>query len=276
VPVLVGTAVFEGRQDEGVAFVLDLTERKRAEDALYQAQMELAHVTRVATLGELTASIAHEVNQPLTAIVTNGDVCLRWLGSAESHVEEIQEALHEIVRDGNRASEVLARIRALVKRTAPVKARLHINDVIQEVLTLVQGELRRQAVAVVLALTADLPPVLADRIQLQQVLLNLVVNAIEAMRTDATPAAVLHIRTELFPPEAVLVAIQDAGVGLDPQTLERLFETFYTTKPDGLGMGLPISRSIIAAHGGHLWATAQAGGGATFQFTLPTERGGAS
>jgi PAS domain S-box-containing protein len=276
VPVLVGAAVFEGRQDEGVAFVLDLTERKRAEDALSQAQMELAHVTRVTTLGELTASIAHEVNQPLTAIVTNGEVCLRWLGSAESRVEEIREALHEIVRDGNRASEVLARIRALVKRTAPVKARLHINDVIQEVLTLVQGELRRQAVAVVLALAADLPPVLADRIQLQQVLLNLVVNAIEAMRTDATPAAVLHIRTELCPPEAVLVAVQDAGVGLDPQALERLFETFYTTKPDGLGMGLPISRSIIAAHGGHLWATAQAGGGATFQFTLPIERESAS
>jgi PAS domain S-box-containing protein len=273
VPVLVGAALLEGRRDEGVAFVLDLTERKRAEEALHQAQAELAHITRVMTMGELASSIAHEVNQPLAALVTNANAGLRWLASQPPDLEEARECLRRIIRDGNRAGEVITRIRSLVKKSAPAKARLDLNDTIQEVLLITNAEARRHRVFVRTELAAALPPVRGDRVQVQQVILNLVMNGIEAMREVTDRPRELLIRSRPEESSHVLVAVQDSGIGLDEQRLERVFEAFYTTKPEGMGMGLSISRSIIEAHGGRLWPTAHRDYGATFQFTLPTEGG---
>jgi PAS domain S-box-containing protein len=272
VPVLVGAALFEGRLEEGVAFVLDLTERKRAEEALHQAQAALAHVTRVTTMGELTASIAHEVNQPLAGVTTNANAGLRWLAREPPDLEEARACLQRIIRDGQRADEVIARMRAFARKAAPQTARLALNDVIAEVLALVDGELRRHGVALHTDLAADLPPVRADRVQLQQVLLNLLLNGIEAMRGVTERPRALVVRSRKDGAEGVLVAVQDAGTGIAPQDLERVFTPFYTTKPAGLGLGLAISRSIIEAHGGRLWATSNDGPGATFQFTLPAGR----
>jgi PAS domain S-box-containing protein len=272
VPVLVGAALFEGRLEEGVAFVLDLTARKRAEEALHQAQAALAHVTRVTTMGELTASIAHEVNQPLAGVTTNANAGLRWLAREPPDLEEARACLQRIIRDGQRADEVIARMRAFARKAAPQTARLALNDVIAEVLALVDGELRRHGVALHTDLAADLPPVRADRVQLQQVLLNLLLNGIEAMRGVTERPRALVVRSRKDGAEGVLVAVQDAGTGIAPQDLERVFTPFYTTKPAGLGLGLAISRSIIEAHGGRLWATSNDGPGATFQFTLPAGR----
>jgi len=272
VPVLVGAALFEGRLEEGVAFVLDLTERKRAEEALHQAQAALAHVTRVTTMGELTASIAHEVNQPLAGVTTNANAGLRWLAREPPDLEEARACLQRIIRDGQRADEVIARMRAFARKAAPQTARLALNDVIAEVLALVDGELRRHGVALHTDLAADLPPVRADRVQLQQVLLNLLLNGIEAMRGVTERPRALVVRSRKDGAEGVLVAVQDAGTGIAPQDLERVFTPFYTTKPAGLGLGLAISRAIIEAHGGRLWATSNDGPGATFQFTLPAGR----
>jgi PAS domain S-box-containing protein len=269
VPVLVGAATFEGRRDEGVAFVLDLTERQRAEEALREAQAELAHVTRVATLGELAASIAHEINQPLAGVVTNGQACLRWLGRAVPDLAEARAAVERIIRDGNRAGEVIARVRALVRKAAPQRARLAMNDVIAEVLALADSELRRHGVALHTDLAAALPLVLGDRIQLQQVLLNLLLNGMEALRGVTDRPWVLLVRSQPEGAAAIRVGVQDTGPGIPPQDLERIFTAFVSTKPDGLGMGLAISRSIIEAHGGRLWATPNDGPGATIQFTLP-------
>jgi PAS domain S-box-containing protein len=272
VPVLVGAALLEGRRDEGVAFVLDLTERKRAEEALHQAQAELAHITRVMTMGELASSIAHEVRQPLAALVTNANAGLRWLAGKPPDLEEARECLRRIIRDGNRAGEVITRIRSLVKKSAPAKARLDLNDTVQEVLLITDAEARRHRVFVRTELAAALPPVRGDRVQVQQVLLNLVMNAIEAMKEVTDRPRELLIRAREASSH-VLVAVQDSGIGLDEQRLERVFEAFYTTKPEGLGMGLSISRSIIEAHGGRLWPTVHRDYGATFQFTLPTAGG---
>jgi PAS domain S-box-containing protein len=273
VPVLVGAALLEGRRDEGVAFVLDLTERKRAEEAWHQAQAELAHVTRVMAMGELASSIAHEVNQPLAALVTNANAGLRWLARDPPDLEEARECLRRIIRDGNRAGEVITRIRSLVKKSAPAKARLDLNEAVQEVLLITNAEALRHGVLVRTELAAELPPVRGDRVQLQQVILNLVMNGIEAMQEVTDRPRQLLIRSRPEEPSHVLVAVQDRGIGLDEQGLERVFEAFYTTKPDGLGMGLSISRSIIEAHGGRLWPTAHRDYGATFQFTVPTEGG---
>lgn len=256
--------------------VMDITKRRQAEEALREVQTELAHVTRVLTLGELVASIAHEVNQPLTAVITNGNACLRWLTRDPPNLKEAQEAVRRLIRDGNRASEVIGRIRTLLRKAEPQKARLAINDVIGEVIALAQGELRRHGVVLHTDLGVDLPPVLADRIQLQQVLLNLLLNGIEAMRTVMDRPRELHVRSQQEEADAICVAVQDAGVGIDPQHLERIFTPFFTTKPAGLGMGLSISRSIIEAHGGRLWATPNIGPGVTVQFTLPTGDDGAS
>jgi len=249
------------------------TERKRAENALRHAQMELAHVTRVATLGEMTASIAHEINQPLAAVVNNASACLRWLAAPIPNLDEAREAVARIARDGKRASDVITRIRALVRKTGEEKARLDINDIIQEVAALAQGELRNNRVALRMELAADLPPVLGDRVQLQQVILNLVMNGIEAMSGVTDRSRELFIRSRQHEPDKVLVAVQDTGMGIDRENVEKIFNAFYTTKSQGMGLGLAISRSIVENQGGELWVVPNDGPGATFQFTLPTGGG---
>ena len=243
-------------------------EGRRAQHALHKAQAELAHVTRVTTMGELTASIAHEVNQPLTAIVTNANASLRWLAGPAPNLDEARDAVRGILRDGNRAGDVIARIRALVRKTDTEKARLDINQTVQEVILLVQIEAAHKGVALRTELAADLPPVLGDRVELQQVILNLVVNGIEATTSVADGRRELLIRSRQHGSDQVLVAVQDSGMGLDPKNMERIFDAFYTTKSQGLGMGLAISRSIVENHGGKLWAVPNDGPGTTFQFTL--------
>jgi signal transduction histidine kinase len=248
-----------------------LTERRRAEEALREAQAELAHVTRVTILGELAASIAHEINQPLAAVITNGSACLRWLAGATPNLDEAREAVARIIRDGNRASDVIGRIRALVKKSGTEQVRLDINEVIQEVVGLIQSEIQKNGVALRLELAADFPRVLGDRVQLQQVILNLVMNGIEAMSAVTDRARDLLLRSYQYESDKVLIAVQDSGIGLQPGSLDHLFEAFFTTKPKGMGMGLAISRSIIEAHGGRLWAVPNDGPGVTFEFALPVE-----
>ncbi|ANJ72086.1 AAA family ATPase [Ralstonia insidiosa] len=269
VPVLVGCASFEDTEAQGVSFVLDLTERKNAEDALQRARAELAQVTRVTSLSALTASIAHEVNQPLAAIVTNANAAVRWLARQPPDIAEARERVRRIVEDGHRAGAVIAGVRALFKKSASVTARLDLNDLIQDTTSLIQGELLRHQILLRTLLANDLPAVVGDRVQLQQVLLNLMMNGIEAMRELRERPRELLIRSTLDASGSLLVAVQDAGTGLDPQTAERVFEAFYTTKEEGLGMGLAICRLIVEAHGGQLWADVNASRGAVFQFTLP-------
>jgi PAS domain S-box-containing protein len=246
----------------------DIEDRKRAEEELHRAQSELAHVTRVMTMGELTASIAHEINQPLAAIVTNANASLRWLAGESPNLDEARDALGRILRDGNRAGDVIARIRALVKKSGTEQVSLDINEVVQEVVGLIQSEIQKNGVVLRMELAADLPRVLGDRVQLQQVILNLVMNGIEAMASVTDRRRELFIRSRRNGSNEVLVAVQDYGVGLQSESLDHLFKAFFTTKPKGMGMGLAISRSIIEAHGGKLWAVANDGRGATFQFTL--------
>jgi PAS domain S-box-containing protein len=248
--------------------IMDITEQRRAEEALHKAQAELAHVTRVTTMGELAASIAHEVNQPLAAVVTNGNACLRWLAGTTPNLNEAREAVWRIIRDGNRASAVITRIRALVRKTDTEKARLDINQIVQEVVFLTQNEAVRKGVTLQMELAADVPSVLGDRVQLQQVILNLVMNGVEAMASVADRPRELCIRARRHESDQVLVAVRDSGIGIDSQDLEKIFDAFYTTKPQGMGMGLAISRSIVENHGGRLWAIPNDGPGATFQFTL--------
>jgi PAS domain S-box-containing protein len=252
---------------EFVGTVIDITERKRAEEAFRTAQMELAHVTRVATLGELTASIAHEVNQPLGALVNNAGACLGWLDA--ENLEEARNSVALMMDDAQRASEIITRVRALVKKAPPQKDWLDINQTIGEVLALGQSEVQRNHIALETQLSDDVPVVFADRIQLQQVMLNLMMNAIEAMAQVTGPRELL-ISSGADGPKGVVVVVRDSGLGLDSKSLERLFEPFYTTKPQGMGMGLAICRSIIEAHHGRLWATTNEDRGATFHFTLPT------
>ena len=247
-----------------------MAERQRAEEALQKTQVELAHATRVMTMGELTASIAHEINQPLAAVVTNGSACLRWLAGAKPNLEEARNAVARIVKAGNRASEVIAEVRALVKKGPPHKEFVDMNALIEEVIGLVRAEMVRHHVEQRADLADDLPQVYGDRIQLQQVLLNLIVNAIEAMNAVADRSRELRIRSEWQDqPECVLVSVRDSGNGLDANNLERVFDAFFTTKPEGIGMGLSIGRSIIAAHGGRLWAGPNQDYGTTFLFTIP-------
>jgi PAS domain S-box-containing protein len=245
----------------------DITERKRTEEALRKSQAELAHVTRVATLGELAASIAHEVNQPLGALVNNAGACLGWLDS--ENLEEARNSVALVMDDAQRASEIITRIRALVKKAPPQKEWLDINQIIREVIALAQSEVQRNHIALQAQLSDDVPLVLADRIQLQQVMLNLMINAIEAMTQVSGPRELL-ISSGAEDSNGVVVVVRDSGAGLDSKSLERLFEPFYTTKPQGMGMGLAICRSIIQAHGGRLWATENRNRGASFHFTLPT------
>jgi PAS domain S-box-containing protein len=294
VHVLVGGALFEESGDEGVAFVLDLSkqkrvedERKRAEEALHEAQTELAHVTRVTTLGELTASIAHEINQPLAAMVNNASACLRWL--AAQNLEEARQSASLLIADGHRAGEIIGRIRALAKKAPPQKDWLDPNEAIGEIIVMAGSQVRRNRISLQTQLANDLPLVRGDKIQLQQVILNLLINAVEAMSGVSEGSRELCVSSKKvakIPGEFeedtlvdkalaeaqfthVLIAVQDSGPGLDPNGLAHLFDAFYTTKPQGLGMGLAISRSIIKAHGGRLWAKPNAPRGAVFQFTLP-------
>ena len=245
---------------------------EQAEEALRQSQTELAHVTRVTTLGELTASIAHEVNQPLAAIVTNGEVGLQWLDREVPDLAEVRETLGDMIRNGRRAGEIIQRLRALSGKTETQKAALDINDVIREVIPLVHQEVLRHRVSLSLELAPTLPAVLGDRVQLQQVIINLLVNGMEAMAPITDRPREMVVRSQLDGNGQVLVAVQDSGVGIDPDNAKQLFNAFFTTKPSGMGMGLSICRSIIQAHDGTLWASRNAGPGATFQFTLPSRQ----
>ncbi len=271
-PVEVRARTLQRGQDSiSLCLALNITERRQVEaerERLRELEAELAHINRVSMMGELTASIAHEVNQPLSGIVSNAGACLRWLGRAEPDLEEAREAARRIVRDGKRAGEVIARIRALTKRAATPREKLDLNDIVREVLALVGHEAKKTGVVIRMELAGDLWPVSGDRVQLQQVILNLVMNAIEAMSGVEGRARELAIQTRNAGAEMIEAAVQDTGVGLDPSTVAKIFEAFYTTKATGMGMGLSICRSIVKSHGGRLWAEANSGPGTTFYLTL--------
>lgn len=260
-----------GRVEAALAIIHDLTEHMLASEALRAAQTELAHVNRVTTMGQLTASIAHEVNQPIAAVVTNADAALNWLGAQPPNLNKAREILGQIADDGNRASQVVDRIRALVKKAPPRKSRFDLNEAILEVIALARSEALKHDVSLQTGLATGLPAVDGDRVQLQQVILNLILNAVDAMKGIGEGARELLISTEADAAGGVLVTVRDSGMGLDPNNADRVFEAFYTTKPEGLGMGLAICRSIIGAHGGQMWASANRPRGAVFQFTLPPE-----
>jgi len=252
--------------------LMDITERNRTEEALQQAQAELAHVTRLTTLGELTASIAHEVNQPLAAIVTNGEACLRWLAYRPPELEEVRGAVESMISDGVRASEVVWGLRGLLKKSTPQRSLLNLNDVIEQLVLLVERELLNNRVSLRLELAPALPAVLGDRVQLQQVIMNLAINGIQSMASVTDRPRELLIRSYQGEDGQVLIEVRDDGVGIDPKNMRQLFNAFFTTKPNGMGMGLSICRSIIEAHGGRIWASSNAGPGATFAFTVPPAR----
>ncbi|HJP92815.1 MAG TPA: ATP-binding protein [Pyrinomonadaceae bacterium] len=279
VPVLLGGALFGANGKEGVAFVLDLTEQKRAQESLqetqqtlYTTQVELARVSRLTAMGELTASIAHEVNQPLTAITNNGNACLRLLANHNLDPAVLHEVLKEIVADGTRASAVISRIRGFIKKRPAERSPLNINDVIQEVLDLAAHEIQKNKILVERQLPQSSTLVFADRVQLQQVLLNLIMNGIEAMTAVTDHPRVLCVQSGIDKSGDVLVAVRDSGTGVSVDR-DRIFTAFFTTKPNGMGMGLPITRSLIESHGGHLWAEPNFPNGAVFSFTLPVPRG---
>jgi signal transduction histidine kinase len=251
---------------ENTRLYSDLQER---EAKAREAQMALAHANRVTTMGQLTASIAHEVNQPIAAVVTNAHAALRFLGGQPANLEEVRQALDRIIRDGNRAGDVIGRIRALIKKVPARQAELDINEAILEVIELMRSELLRNGVALQTELANGLPLTRGDRIQVQQIVLNLIMNAVEAMADVSNGSRDLLISTAGDISNGVLVTVRDSGPGLTPESLERLFDPFYTTKPGGMGMGLSICRSIIEAHGGRVWAAATVPRGASFQFTLP-------
>jgi len=259
-------------------FVRDISERKQAEElraSLHATQAELVRVSRLTTMGELAASIAHEVNQPLTAVTNNANACLRLLATRNLEPEVLRRALEEIVADGTRASAVIARIRAFIKKTPTEKIELDMNEVIQEVLALTGRELHENRVLLECQLTKALPSVRADRVQMQQVVLNLIINGIEAMTTVTSRPRSLLVRSQLDESGDVLVAVHDSGTGLGLER-DRVFAPFFTTKANGMGMGLPISRSLVEGQGGRLWATPNSPHGAVFSFTLPVAAGGLS
>ena len=245
----------------------DITERKRAEDALRQAQADLAYMSRVTTMGELTASLAHEIRQPISAAVTNAKTCLRWLGRDEPDVAEACEAASRLVKDVTRAADIISRISSLFKKCALQRELVDVNELIREMIVLLRSEASRYSISIRIELAKDLPKVMADRVQLQQVFMNLMLNGIDAMK-EMSGGTELIIKSEADDGQ-VLISVSDTGVGLSPEQADQIFKAFFTTKDNGTGMGLPISRSIIESHGGRLWATGVPGSGATFQFTLP-------
>ncbi|WP_249155598.1 trifunctional serine/threonine-protein kinase/ATP-binding protein/sensor histidine kinase [Bradyrhizobium japonicum] len=276
VPVLVGAATFGGRHDQGVAFVVDLTERKRAEQEIREGerrysevQMELVHANRVSTLGQLSASIAHEVNQPIGAALNNASAALHWLSNEPADLEKARQALNRIFANGNRASAVIGRMRALFKKAPLRKEDVNINGAILEVIALTRGEVARNGISVQSYLVEGLPLIQGDRVQLQQVIMNLIINAVEALSSVSERTRELVITTGKGEPDGVLVEVRDSGPGLSSLDLERVFDAFITTKPGGMGMGLSICRSIVEAHGGRIWATPNAGPGITVQLALP-------
>jgi PAS domain S-box-containing protein len=278
VPVLVGRALFDWKPDEGVSFAIDMTDRKQAEEKLraseqrlLHAQMELARVTRMTTLGELTASIAHEVNQPLAGVIANAAACLRWLDNKIPDLDAARRSVAWIIDDGNRASEVIRRVRALAKQSGIEKVPLDVSGVVEEAISLVRRELIGNQVSLRTELAARLPMILGDRVQLQQVMINLMMNGIEAMQSVMDRSRELIIRSGQNETRQVVVSVVDYGAGIAAENANRLFDPFFTTKSSGMGMGLSISRSIIEAHGGRLWAAANVPFGATFQFTLPVD-----
>ncbi len=261
---------------EYIGAVQDVTQRQFSEEALAKARAELAHVASVTSLATLTASIAHEVNQPLSGIVTNASTCLRMLTLDPPNVDGARETARRTIRDGNRASDVITRLRALFSKKHTLAERVDLNDATREVIVLSLSELQRSRLILRCELADDLPLVAGDRVQLQQVILNLLRNASDAMNTVNDRPRELLIRTERDEGDRVLLSVKDAGIGFDPQTVDRLFETFYTTKNDGMGVGLCVSRSIIESHQGRLWATLNDGPGATFSFSIPRGLDGAT
>jgi PAS domain S-box-containing protein len=277
VPVLIGGATFEEGGNQGVAYVLDLTERKRVEaeareneHRYREAQLELAHANRVATMGQLAASIAHEVNQPLAAVKANAEAALRWLDRETPDLDAARRSVEWVIDDSNRANEVVRRVRSLAKKTDIEKVALDVNDVVREVVALVQRELTSHQAALRMELAPALPMILGDRVQLQQVIINLVMNGTEAMQSVTDRPRELVIRSGQDETQ-VLVSVTDCGVGISAENADRLFNPFFTTKSSGMGMGLSICRSIIDAHGGRLWATTCEPRGALFQFTIPAD-----
>jgi PAS domain S-box-containing protein len=272
---LIGHPVFDetGEVHEYVGTVVDITERKRAEDErerLRQLQSDLARINRVTTMGELTASVAHEIKQPISAAVMDAGTCVEWLARDRPDVEEARHAASRIVQDVTRASQIIDRIRLLFKKGEPQRELIDVNQVIREMIVLLRGEARLYSIAIHTELAADLPIINADRVQLQQVFMNLMLNAIDAVK-DMKGAGELTIRSQPNPGGQLLISVSDSGAGLPSDQANKIFDAFFTTKPDGTGMGLSISRSIIESHGGRLWASANTGRGATFQFTLPID-----
>ena len=248
----------------------DITERKHAEEALRQAQTDLAHASRVTTMGELTASLAHEVNQPIAAAVTDANTCLRWLMRDQPDLEEAREAASRIVKDATRAADIISRIRLLFKKVSPQRELVDVNEVIREMTILLRNEASRYSISVRTELEADFPLVMGDRVQLQQVFMNLILNAIDAVK-DVDGTRELAIKSQREENDQLLVSVSDTGVGLPAQRADQIFNAFFTTKPHGTGMGLRISRSIVESHGGRLWAADNPPRGASFHLTLPTK-----
>jgi C4-dicarboxylate-specific signal transduction histidine kinase len=257
-------------QSTNEALQAESLERKHAEEARREAQAELARVSRVTTMGELTASLAHEVNQPIAAAVTNANTCVRWLTRDHPDVEEARAAAMRIVKDGTRAAEIIKRIRLLFKKSTPQPELVDVNEAIREMIVLLRSEATRYNITVRMQLAADLPRIMGDRVQLQQVLMNLIVNSIDAMK-ELDGARELAVKSQRTEKEEVLVSVSDTGVGLPAQQADQIFNAFFTTKPHGTGMGLRISRSIVESHGGRLWAADNSPRGASFHLALPTK-----
>jgi PAS domain S-box-containing protein len=257
---------------EVVGTVVDITEHKHAEEAsdrLRQLEADLAHINRVSTMGELTASLAHEIKQPIGAAVTNAEACLRLLDRKQPDVPEVREAMLEMVKDARRAADIIDRVRLLYQKGSPQLEKVDINELVKEMVTVLHNEARRHSVVIRTDLPEGLRAVMADRVQLQQALMNLMLNGIEAMRDTGGE---LHIKSQLAEDGQVLISVADAGVGLPTEKTDQIFNAFFTTKPHGTGLGLAITRSIVESHGGRIWATANSGPGTTFRFTLPQRR----